>query len=320
MIQPLPTVQVGNTALRVSQLGMGTAPIGNLYGGVTDAQAIETVQKSFELGIRYFDTAPLYGSGVAEMRVGMALKGIPRDQFVLQTKVGRLVREDGSIEFDYSRDGVLRSLEASLERLQMDRVDILLVHDPDVLQEEAGFRQALNEAFPALIELREQGVISALGAGMNQWEMEYEFAKHSDPNCFLLAGRYTLLEQTSLEFLDYCQKRQISIFPGGVYNSGILVTGATPGAKYNYRDAPAEIMEKTRRLQEVIAPYGVPLHVVAQHFARSHPAITGLVIGSVKPSEAEDNRAIWDAEIPSQLWADIRAAGLVEAGAPMPVG
>lgn len=318
MTQPLPSAQVGNTALRVSQLGMGTAPIGNLYGGVTDAQAIETVQRSFELGIRYFDTAPLYGSGVSEKRVGEALKGVPRDQFVLQTKVGRLVQPDGSIRFDYSRDGVLRCLEESLERLQMDRVDILLVHDPDSLKEEEGYRQALDEAFPTLIELREQGVIAALGAGMNQWQMEWEFAKHSDPNIFLLAGRYTLLEQTSLEFLDYCQKHQISVVLGGVYNSGILVTGPAPDAKYNYRNAPEEILEKARRLKEITDRHGVPLRVAAQHFAKAHPAITGLIIGSVKPGEADDNRAIWDAEIPAQLWADIRAEGLVEAGAPLP--
>lgn len=318
MTKPLPTAQVGNTALQVSRLGMGTAPIGNLYGAVAEAQAIETVQRSFELGIRYFDTAPLYGAGVSEKRVGMALKGIPRDQFVLQTKIGRLVRDNGSIEFDYSRDGVRRCLEESLRRLQMDRVDILLVHDPDGNREKEDFKQALDEAFPALIELREQGVIGALGAGMNQWQMEWEFAKHSDPNCFLLAGRYTLLEQTSLAFLDYCQKRQISIFLGGVYNSGILVTGPTPGAKYNYSNAPQPILEKTRRLKAITDRYGVPLHVTAQHFARSHPAISGLIIGSVVPSEADDNRAIWDAEIPAQLWADIRAAGLVEAGAPMP--
>ena len=165
---------------------------------------------------------------------------------------------------------------------------------------------------------REQGVIAALGAGMNQWQMEYEFAKHSDPNIFLLAGRYTLLEQTSLEFLDYCQQRQISVVLGGVYNSGILVTGPKPDAKYNYANAPEPILEKTRRIKAITDRYGVPLHVAAQHFAKAHPAITGLIIGSVKPSEADDNRSIWDAEIPAQLWADIRAEGLVEAGAPMP--
>lgn len=297
---------------------MGTAPIGNLYGAVAEKQAIETVQRSFELGIRYFDTAPLYGSGVSEKRVGEALKGVPRDQFVLQTKVGRLVQPDGSIRYDYSRDGVLRSLEESLQRLQMDRVDILLVHDPDTNREKEDFPQALNEAFPTLIELREQGVISALGAGMNQWQMEWEFAKHSDPNIFLLAGRYTLLEQTSLDFLDYCRQHQISVVLGGVYNSGILVTGPKSDAKYNYANAPEPILEKTRRIKAITDRYGVPLHVAAQHFARAHPAITSLIIGSVQPGEADDNRTVWDAEIPAQLWADIRAEGLVEPGAPLP--
>lgn len=320
MTKSLPTAQVGNTALRVTQLGMGTAPIANLYGPVAEAQAIETIQRSFEIGIRFFDTAPLYGAGMSEKRVGMALQGVPRDQFVLQTKVGRMVGPDGSIVFDYSRDGVLRSLEDSLKRLQMDRVDILLVHDPDGNREQEDFPHALNEAFPALIELREQGVIGALGAGMNQWQMEWEFAKHSDPNCFLLAGRYTLLEQTSLAFLDYCQQRQISIFLGGVYNSGILATGPIPGAKYQYAPAPEPIMEKTRRLQAICDRHGVPLHVVAQRFARSHPAITGLIIGTVQPSEADDNRDIWHAEVPAAVWADIRAEGLVEANAPMPGG
>jgi len=314
----LPLAQVGNTAVQVTRLGMGAAPIANLYGVVPETQAIETVQRAFELGIRFFDTAPLYGQGLSERRVGMALQGVPRDQFVLETKVGRILTDDGSLYFDYSRDGVLRSLEDSLKRLQMDRVDILLVHDPDVKAEKGVYQQALDEAFPALIELREQGVIGALGAGMNQWEMEWEFAKHSDPNCFLLAGRYTLLEQTSLAFLDYCQKRQISVFLGGVYNSGILATGPIPGAKYNYTAAPPAILERVRRLQEVADRYGVPLHVVAQHFARSHPAITALIIGLVQPSEAEDNRAVWDAPIPAALWSDIRAAGLVEEGAPMP--
>jgi len=318
MTPSLPTAPVGNTALRITRLGLGTAPIANLYSTVTEAQAIETVQRSFESGVRYFDTAPLYGRGVAEERVGMALQGVPRDQFVLQTKVGGLVREDGSFEYDYSRDGVLRSFEESLKRLQMDRVDILLVHESNVLMEEAGLQQAINEAFPALVELREQGVIGALGAGTNQWEMEWEFARHSDPNIFLLAGRYTLLEQTSLGFLDYCQQRAISVVLGGVYNSGILVTGPTADAKFNYRTASEPILKKTRQLKAITDRHGVPLHVAAYQFARNHPAITGLIIGSVNPSEAKDNRAIWDAEIPAQLWVDIRAAGLVEAGSPLP--
>ncbi len=315
----LPRAQVGNTKLQVTRLGMGTAPIGNLYNPVTDAEAHETVRRSYEKGVRFFDTAPLYGAGGSEKRLGEALQGTPRDEVVIQTKVGRIVRPDGSIYFDYSRDGVMKSLEDSLERLGMDRVDILLVHDPDFENEEAHYRQALDEAFPTLIELREQGVISAVGAGMNQWEMEWAFARNIDLNCFLLAGRYTLLEQTSLEFLDWCTENDVSIFLGGVYNSGILVTGPVAGAKYNYEDAPPEILAKVGRLQEVTERHGVPLHVAALHFAGAHPAIASLVIGSASAGEADDNRAIWDVETPVEMWRELRELDLIEAEAPLPV-
>lgn len=315
----LPVAKVGKTKnLYVTRLGMGTAPIGNLYAPVPEAQAIAAIQRSYELGIRFFDTAPLYGAGQAEERLGKALRGIPRDEFVIETKVGRIVRGDGSIYFDFSRDGVLRSFEDSLKRLGMDRVDILLVHDPDVENPEKHFRQVVDEAFPTLIELREQGVIQAVGAGMNQWQMEWEFAKRADVNCFLLAGRYTLLEQTALDFLAYCQEHDISVFLGGVYNSGILATGPVPGAKYNYEDAPPEILERVRRIKEVTDRHGVPLHVAAQHFARAHPAVTALIIGSVSAEEAEDNRRIWDMQVPPALWEDLRAAGLIDPRAPVP--
>ena len=200
----------------------------------------------------------------------------------------------------------------------MDRIDILLVHDPDIENEEVHYRQALDEAFPTLIDLRAQGVIGAVGAGMNQWQMEWDFARNSDVNCFLLAGRYTLLEQTSLDFLDWCTENDVSIFLGGVYNSGILATGPVPGAKHDYVDAPAEILAKVERIQEVTQRHGVPLHVAAQHFARAHPAIASLVIGSATVEEADDNRAIWDVESPSALWQELRDSGLIAAKAPLP--
>ena len=228
------------------------------------------------------------------------------------------MRPDRSIYFDYSRDGVMKSIEDSLERLGMDRVDILLVHDPDVENPQADYRMALDEAFPALLDLRAQGVIGAIGAGMNQWEMEWEFAKRIDVNCFLLAGRYTLLEQTSLAFLDWCTENDVSIFLGGVYNSGILATGPVPGAKYDYEDAPAEILAKVERLQAVTQRHGVPLHVAAQHFARAHPAIASIVIGSATTDEADENRAIWDAEAPAAMWQELHDSGLIEARAPLP--
>ncbi len=310
--------QVGNTALQVTRLGMGTAPIGNLYEPLNDAEAHETVQRSYEHGIRFFDTAPLYGAGEAERRLGAALRGVPRDEVVIQTKVGRIIRPDRSIYFDYSRDGVMKSFEDSLERLGMDRVDILLVHDPDYENAEAHHRQSLDEAFPTLLDLRAQGVIGAVGAGMNQWEMEWEFAKNVDVNCFLLAGRYTLLEQTSLDFLDWCTENDVSIFLGGVYNSGILATGPIPGAKYNYEDAPEEILTKAGSLQEITTKYGVPLHVAALHFAGAHPAIASLVIGSATAAEADDNRAIWDLKAPAAMWQELQDSGLIAAAAPLP--
>ncbi len=310
--------QVGNTALQVTRLGMGTAPIGNLYEPLNDAEAHETVQRSYEHGIRFFDTAPLYGAGEAERRLGAALRGVPRDEVVIQTKVGRIIRPDRSIYFDYSRDGVMKSFEDSLERLGMDRVDILLVHDPDYENAEAHHRQSLDEAFPTLLDLRAQGVIGAVGAGMNQWEMEWEFAKNVDVNCFLLAGRYTLLEQTSLDFLDWCTENDVSIFLGGVYNSGILATGPIPGAKYNYEDAPEEILTKAGSLQEITTKYEVPLHVAALHFAGAHPAIASLVIGSATAAEADDNRAIWDLKAPAAMWQELQDSGLIAAAAPLP--
>ena len=314
----LPSAQVGNTKLQVTRLGMGTAPIGNLYSDLDDEEALETVRRSYDNGIRFFDTAPLYGNGEAERRLGVALRGIPRDEVVIQTKIGRILRPDRSIYFDYSRDGVMKSIEASLERLGMDRVDIVLVHDPDFVNEEFHNQQALDEAFPALVDLREQGVIGAVGAGMNQWEMEWEFAKKIDVNCFLLAGRYTLLEQTSLNFLDWCTENDVSIFLGGVYNSGILATGPVSGAKYDYEDAPEEILAKAGRLQQITTGHGVPLHVAALHFAGAHPAIASLVIGSATAAEADDNRAIWDVEPPAAMWQELQDSRLIAASAPLP--
>ena len=309
------TVTVGKTDLQVPRFGLGTAPIGNLFEKLPNEQAIETVRYALENGVNFIDTAPLYGAGLAERRLGEALAGLPRDSYILQTKVGRLVQPDGKVTFNYSRDEVLRSVEASLERLGIDRIDILLVHDADV---DGKYDLALTESFPTLVELREQGVIKAVGAGMNQWQMEWEFARHIDVNCFLLAGRYTLLEQTSLDFLAYCQQNDISIFLGGVYNSGILAVGPRPGAKYNYQDAPPEILDKARRLQAVCERHGVPLHVAALNFPLAHAGVTSLIVGAIKPEEIAANIKALQTNIPAGLWADLHAEGLLEEGAPTP--
>jgi D-threo-aldose 1-dehydrogenase len=313
MAGSLPSAQIGHTGLQVSKLGLGTAPLTGVDGSIPEAQSVETIRAALDVGITFIDTAPLYGAGRSEQRLATALAGVRRDSYVLSTKVGRLITPDGKVVFDFSRDGVLRSFEDSLRRLRLDRVDILLVHDPDDHEQ-----LALEQAFPALAELRAQGVIGAIGAGMNQWQMEDRFAENFDVDCFLLAGRYTVLEQTALEFLERCQQRGIGIFLGGVYNSGILATGARPGATYNYAAAPDEIMERVRQIEAVCARYQVPLHRAAAQFALAHPAVTAVVLGAVTPAEVQANHDALFAHIPPQLWDDLRREGLVREDAPTP--
>jgi len=309
---PLPTRQVGRTKLRVPILGLGTAPLHRSE----DSVAIATIHRALEEGVNFFDTAPLYGNGRSERLLGAALKGVPRDSYVLSTKVGRLIPEGGGPPpFAYSRDAVLRSFESSLERLGIDRIDILLVHDPDDHPQEA-----LATAFPTLAELRSQGVIGAIGSGMNQWQMLAHFARNFDIDCFLLAGRYTLLEQTALDdFLPLCAEKQISVFPGGVYNSGILALGPDhPAATYNYAPPPPEIADRARQIAAVCARHGVPLQVAAANFPLGHPAITALLIGGESPEQFSGTVAALRTPIPAALWADLRAEGLLRADAPVP--
>ena len=310
--------------LTVPLLGLGSAPIGKMYAPISEPQARATIQAALAAGLTFIDTAPYYGTGLSEKRVGAALAGVPRDQVVLETKVGRLVtvedlpptRWDEGIVFDYSRDGVRRSLDDSLKRLNVDYVDILLVHDPDLNPE--SYHAAVDEAFPALADLRRQGVIKAIGAGMNQWEMLEQFARHADPDCFLLAGRYTLLEQTSLSFLSMCQSRGIQVWLGGVFNSGILARGAGPDAKYNYQTASPVIQAKVQRLALVCERHGVLLKTAALHFAAAHPAVKSLILGMETPDEVADNLAAWRTPVPLALWAELQAEGLLVEGSPVP--
>ena len=303
----------GKNLLQVTNFGLGTAPLAN-HKAVTEAEAVATIQAAVENGIQLFDTAPLYGAGVGEERLGKALQGIPRSSYKISTKIGRLIKDDRSgCSFDYSRDGVLRSLESSLQRLNTDYVDILHIHDPDNHQ-----REALETAFPALAELRSQGVIKAIGSGMNQWQVLEHFARKADFDVFLLAGRYTLLEQTSLDFLQLCQAKGIGIFLGGVYNSGILASDLQAGAKYNYADAPAPIMVKARAIKALCDQYGVPLNVAALQFARAHPAVTALVVGAVSPAEVKTNLHSLGVAVPAALWQDLQVQGLIETDAPVP--
>ena len=307
----------GKNSLQLTNLGFGTAPIGNV-NTVSAADAEATIQYAYEQGIRLFDSAPLYGRGESELRIGRALRGVPRSSYVLCTKIGRVLNADRSaFVYDFSYDGVMRSFEGSLKRLNTDHVEIVLVHDPDADTVDHE-QDALDGAFPALRDLRRQGAIKAIGAGMNQWQMEQRFAQQADPDVFLLAGRYTLLEQTSLGFLNLCKEKGIGIFLGGVYNSGILATGPKETAQYNYANAPAAVLEKARKINAICERHGVPLNRAALHFARAHPTITSLVVGAVKPAEVEANVAALGASIPIELWQELRTAGLIEADAPAP--
>ncbi|MEJ2007553.1 MAG: aldo/keto reductase [Acidobacteriota bacterium] len=322
-------VQIGKTPLRVTRLGLGGAPLGGLFEDVQTDSAVATIRRALELGINFFDTAPLYGHGKSEMRMGEGLGGVAPDSRVLATKVGRVLEpvEPGTMAkdefdnpapfkpvFDFSFDGVMRSFNESLKRLNLDRVDILHIHDPDDYYE-----QAIGGAYPALDQLRKEGRIKAVGAGMNQAEMPARFARAGNFDCFLLAGRYSLIDHTGLkELLPLCLEKQISIIIGGPYNSGILATGAVPGAKFNYADAPPEIMEKVRKVEEVCARHQVPMKAAALQFPLAHPAVASIIPGARSVAELEENFRLISHPIPGDFWADLRKSGIIPAEAPTP--
>jgi D-threo-aldose 1-dehydrogenase len=307
------TRQVGKTNLHVPMVGIGTGTISGLFRPITQEKAIATIRYVLDNGSPFIDTAPFYGATLSETYVGLALEGRPRDGYVLATKVGRTIHPDGRIEFDFSREAILRGVEGSMKRLKTDRLDVLHLHDAD-----DHFREALDTGFPTLAELRAQGVVKAVGAGMNQWQMLVDFARNADFDCFLLAGRYTLLEQESLGALAEFQARNISLFLGGIYNSGILATGPGEHAKYNYGSAPAAVIEKVKRIADVCDRHHVPLKAAAAQFVRAHPAVTALIIGVESPEQFDENNRMLDVPIPAELWTDLRAAGLIDEAAPTP--
>jgi D-threo-aldose 1-dehydrogenase len=305
--------RLGRTEILDPPIGFGCAPLGHpAFTPITDDQAVEVIQRAIQMGINLFDTAPGYGAGLSEQRLGLGLTGIPRDQFIIETKLG-LLQENRRIRFDFSYDGIMLSLEESLARLKLDYVDILLIHDPDYYYE-----QALYSAFPVLASLREQGVVKAIGVGMNQWQMLADFAQNADFDVFMLAHRYTLLEQSALNFLDICVEKQISVHLAGIYNSGILATGAKDGAKYIYRDAPTGILERVCDIQTICEKYEVPIRAAALQFAWAHPAISSLVIGMSLPEEVYDNLGAFVMPIPGELWEDLIKAGLILENVPIP--
>ncbi len=309
------TRQIGRTSLQVSRLGLGGVFLA-IEAGPDEAEAL--IDRAAALGVRYFDTAPMYGNGESERRYREPLSRLERSEVVISTKIGRRLREDpggsASWYFDFSRDGALRSFESSLERLGVDQIDILLVHDPDDHED-----QAVREAFPALIELREQGLVGAIGAGMNQWEMELRFARELPLDCFLLAGRYTLLEQGALaEFLPYCEANGISVIAGGPYNSGILASDLDDAASYNYRAAPVEMLDRARAIKAVCDRHDVPMKAAALQFILAHPAIAAVIPGAASVAEVEENARMVETPIPVALWDELKHAGLLDFAAPTP--
>ncbi|MEM7131737.1 MAG: aldo/keto reductase [Chloroflexota bacterium] len=298
--------------LQKPPMGLGTAPIGGLYREITEAEAIESVQRAYSLGVRLFDSAPMYGCGRSEERTGLALREIPRESYTLSTKIGRLLNEarDGWT-MDYSYDGIMRCLEGSLSRLRTDHVEILHIHEPDPPYPN---RQALTEAYPTLTKLREEGVIRAVGAGMNTWADLIELVEDDayQFDLFLLAGRYTLLEQGAADFLSLCQTHQVGIFAAGVYNSGILATGPSdPDAKYNYQSAPSALVEKAIEIERICHHNNVRLNQAAVQFVATHPAMSAVVIGAETAEQVQANWDAMNASIPEQLWVDLREEGLI---------
>ena len=317
---------IGRSGLVAPVLSFGTAPIANLLKEVSDEDAASAVHAAWETGSRYFDTAPHYGLGLGEKRLGEALSHYSRDDYILSTKVGRLLQPttdfpgdndlaDGFMVpkdyvrvYDYSADATKRSIEASLQRLGVDRIDIVFVHDPD-----NHYAEALDGALPALSQLRDEGVISSFGAGMNQAEMLTEFVRHSDLDVVMLAGRYTLLEQNSLDnLLPVAVERQVSIVAAGVFNSGLLAHPRPhPGSTYNYAPAPAEIIDRVNAIADVCEANGVELPRAAAQFPLGHRAVANVCLGARNGDQVTRNAKLFEQPVPQQLWRDLASAGFV---------
>jgi D-threo-aldose 1-dehydrogenase len=313
---------LGRTGVAVTRVALGCAPLGGLFSEISDDQARATVDAAWELGVRTFDTAPHYGAGVSERRLGAALRERPSGEYVLCTKVGRLLRSAGDgadrsmfageppVErvFDYSRDGVRRSLADSLERLGLDRVDVVHVHDPD-----DHLDQAIAEAVPALAELRDEGAIGAVGAGMNAAAPLARIVRESDVDCVLVAGRLTLLDQTAEdELVPLCRERGVAVLAAGVFNSGVLVD-PRPGATFDYEPAPPATIERARAIGEVCARHGVPLPAAAMAFPLRRPEVTGLVVGARSPAEVAADVKGAAHPVPEALWEELAAERLLPA-------
>jgi D-threo-aldose 1-dehydrogenase len=327
-------------SLSFTELGFGAAPLGNLYRAHSNKDAHATLEAAWKAGIRYYDTAPLYGLGLSETRLNNFLRDKKRSDYFISTKVGRLLdvcppaqrtgigkffeTPSRRERFDYSYDGFMRSFEFSYERLGLDQIDMLLVHDCDIFTHgskaasDAHIDTITKSGLKALQKLRDEKVIKAFGVGVNEWQVCQTLAERGDFDLFLLAGRYTLLEQTEAlnSFLPLCEKRGIGILLGGPYNSGILATGPKKGAFYNYDPAPKAILERVAKIQAVCKAHNVKLPEAALRFPLTHPAVVSVIPGAVSPKEVATNVATLSAKIPVALWKDLKAQGLLDPRSP----
>lgn len=328
--------RIGRTGLDVSALGLGGTSLGNLYAAVDADHAADLIRASHAAGITLFDTAPCYGVGLSEMRLGTVLPSLPRDSFVLSTKVGYALvplgagEENPSLfvdtprcrtDYDFSYDGAMRSIEGSLARLGLDRVDMVAIHDPDETvgidpaadpYARSHFGEAMNGAYRALDKLRGEGVIRAIGVGMNQWRMLVDFVEAGDFDYMLVAGRYTLLQHDATPALtEACRARGVSIIAGGPYSSGILASGAVPGAYFNYAPASEEMLAHVRRIEGQCARFGISLRAAALHFPLRHPAVASVIPGARSAREQEGNLAAMAETVPDAFWDALVAEGLL---------
>jgi D-threo-aldose 1-dehydrogenase len=334
--------KLGTTNLEVTELGLGGAPMGGFRATISDADATMIVEAAYDGGVRYFDTSPYYGYGRSELRMGAALRQKPRNEYMLSTKVGRVLhamkpgekppadfRENGlpgfAPIFDYTYDGVMRSLEHSYLRLGLAHIDIALIHDVDfwTIKDRAlldeRFKTVMDSGFKALDELRRAGIIGAIGVGINESDTSLRFIQAGNFDCMLLAGRYTLLEQGGLtEFLPECVKRNVSVILGGPYNSGILTGGVKQGATHDYVAAPAHLIEKAQRIEAICQRHGVELGAAAMQFPLFHPAICAVIPGALGAPEVKQNVARLSARIPVELWSELKREKLLDPAAPTP--
>lgn len=339
-IDPYARVRLGRTDVEVTRLGFGAAPAAGLYRPVAEPDGVATIRHAWEMGIRTFDMAPLYGYGNAERRCGLALQGEPRDTFTISTKVGRLLIPTDQLTpdmdrdwqrfgdqpdayyhgtpdvrpvFDYSGDGIRRSVEDSLERTGLGRIDILYIHDPDGHME-----TALHEAWPAMERLRAEGTVGAIGLGMNSADHLAWFCARATPDVLMVAGRYTILDQAALaELLPRCVADGIAVVIAGVMNSGLLAD-PRPGATFDYAPADQSWVDKAQRLREVCAAHGVSLRAAAVQFAMAHPAVVSLMAGVRSIAHLDEYPELMTVPIPASLWSDLRAQGLLDPSAPVP--